>query len=38
VKIGDQTLTADTAGLPVAISAAVKAHGYPASADPAEID
>jgi MFS family permease len=38
VKIGDQNLTADTAGLPAAITAAVKAHGYPASADPAEIN
>jgi MFS family permease len=38
VKIGEQNLTADTAGLPAAITAAVKAHGYPASADPAEIN
>ncbi|MDI1344708.1 MAG: MFS transporter [Pseudolabrys sp.] len=38
VKIGDTQLTADTAGLPAAITAAVKAHGYPASADPAEIN
>jgi MFS family permease len=38
VKIGDQTLTADTAGLPAAIAAAVKAHGYPAGADPADIN
>jgi MFS family permease len=38
VKIGEQSLTADTAGLPAAITAAVKAHGYPAGADPAEIN
>jgi predicted MFS family arabinose efflux permease len=38
VKIGDTSLTADTAGLPAAITAAVKAHGYPASADPADIN
>jgi len=38
VKIGEQTLTADTAGLPAAITAAVKTHGYPASADPADIN
>jgi MFS family permease len=38
VKIGDTQLNADTAGLPAAITAAVKAHGYPASADPAEIN
>jgi MFS family permease len=33
VKIGDQILTQDTPGLPAAITAAVKTHGYPASAD-----
>ncbi|MBI1202590.1 MAG: MFS transporter [Rhodopseudomonas sp.] len=38
VKIGDTLLTADTAGLPAAITAAVKAHGYPASANPADIN
>ena len=38
VKIGEQSLTADTPNLPAAITAAVKAHGYPASADPAEIN
>ncbi len=38
VKIGEQNLTADTPNLPAAITAAVKAHGYPASADPAEIN
>ena len=38
VKIGEQNLAADTPNLPAAITAAVKAHGYPASADPAEIN
>jgi MFS family permease len=38
VKIGDQTLAADTPDLAKAIAAAVKAHGYPASADPADIN
>ena len=38
VKIGEQTLTADTAGLPAAITAAVKTHGYPASADTNDIN
>jgi MFS family permease len=38
VKIGEQTIAADTAGLPAAIAAAVKAHGYPASADPNDIN
>ena len=38
VKIGEQNLTADTPNLPAAITSAVKAHGYPASADPAEIN
>jgi len=33
VKIGDQTIAADTPNLAAAIGAAVKAHGYPASAD-----
>ena len=33
VKIGDQTIEAGTANLPAAIAAAVKQHGYPASAD-----
>ena len=31
VKIGEQNLTADTPNLPAAITAAVKAHGYPAT-------
>jgi MFS family permease len=38
VKIGDQTLASDTPDLAKAIAAAVKAHGYPASADPADIN
>ncbi len=38
VKIGDTELTADTPNLPAAITAAVKAHGYPASADPNDIN
>jgi MFS family permease len=38
VKIGEQNLTADTAGLPAAITAAVKTHGYPASADVKDIN
>jgi MFS family permease len=37
VKIGEQQL-AGAAATPAAITAAVKAHGYPASADPAEIN
>ena len=38
VKIGDTELTAETPNLPAAITAAVKAHGYPASADPKDIN
>jgi MFS family permease len=38
VKIGDTQLTAETPNLPAAIAAAVKNHGYPASADPNEIN
>ena len=38
VKIGDQTLTADTPDLAKAIAAAVKTHGYPASADTNDIN
>jgi MFS family permease len=37
VKIGEQQL-AGSAATPAAITAAVKAHGYPAGADPAEIN
>ena len=37
VKIGEQQL-AGAAATPAAITAAVKAHGYPAGADPAEIN
>jgi MFS family permease len=38
VKIGEQTITADTPSLATVIAAAVRAHGYPASADPKEIN
>jgi predicted MFS family arabinose efflux permease len=38
VKIGDQTLTPTAADFAKALPAAIKAHGYPASADPAEIN
>lgn len=38
VKIGEQVIPADTPNLAAAIAAAVKSHGYPASADPNEIN
>ncbi len=38
VKIGDATIAADTPNLAAAIGAAVKGHGYPASADPNDIN
>jgi len=38
VKIGDQTIVAGTPDLAKTIGAAVKAHGYPASADPNDIN
>jgi MFS family permease len=38
VKVGDQTLTATAVDFAKALSAAIKAHGYPASADPNEIN
>src|SRR3984957_6949028 len=38
VKIGDQTIAADTPGVAAAIAAAVKAHGYPPGADPKDIN
>jgi MFS family permease len=38
VKIGDQTIAADTPDLAKTIAAAVKAHGYPAAADPNDIN
>ncbi len=38
VKIGDQTIAADTPDVAKTIAAAVKAHGYPASADPNDIN
>jgi MFS family permease len=38
VKIGDSQLNADTPNLPATIAAAVKNHGYPAGADPKDIN
>jgi MFS family permease len=38
VKIGDQTIAADTPNLAAAVAAAVKEHGYPASADPNDVN
>jgi MFS family permease len=38
VKVGDQNITADTPDLAKVIAAAVKTHGYPASADPNDIN
>ena len=38
VKVGDQTIAADTPNLAAAIAGAVKAHGYPASADTNDIN
>jgi MFS family permease len=38
VKIGDQTIAAGTPDMAKAIAAAVKAHGYPAGADPNDIN
>jgi MFS family permease len=38
VKIGDQTIAADTPDLAKTIAAAVKAHGYPAGADTNDIN
>ncbi len=38
VQIGEQTIAADTPNLAAAIAAAVKSHGYPASADPNDIN
>jgi MFS family permease len=38
VKVGDQVIAADTPNLAATIAAAVKAHGYPASADPNDIN
>jgi MFS family permease len=38
VKIGDQTIAAGTPDLAKNIGAAVKTHGYPASADPNDIN
>jgi Major Facilitator Superfamily/Sugar (and other) transporter len=38
VKIGDQTLSASSPDFAKMLPVAIKAHGYPASADPAEIN
>jgi MFS family permease len=38
VKIGDQTLDATSPDFAKTLAAAIKAHGYPASADPHEIN
>lgn len=38
VKIGNDTITAATPNLAAAIGAAVKSHGYPATADPKDIN
>jgi len=38
VKIGDQTITGDAPDAAKAIAAAIKAHGYPAAADPNDIN
>ena len=38
VKIGEQTLNASSPDFAKALPAAIKTHGYPASADPAEIN
>src|SRR5487761_2266410 len=38
VKIGDTELAGETANLPAAITTAVKNHGYPAGADPKDIN
>ena len=38
VKIGNDTITAATPNLATAIGAAVKSHGYPAAADPRDIN
>jgi MFS family permease len=38
VKVGDQTLTAKTADFAKELAAAIKNHGYPATADPNDIN
>jgi MFS family permease len=38
VKIGEQSIAADTPNVAAAIAAAVKQHGYPPSADPNDIN
>jgi len=38
VKVGDQTLSSDSPDFAKALTAAISAHGYPPSANPAEIN
>jgi MFS family permease len=38
VKVGDQTITTDTPNFAQVLGQAITAHGYPASANPAEIN
>jgi hypothetical protein len=38
VKVGDQTIASNTPDFAKALSTAIAGHGYPASADPAEIN
>ena len=38
VKVGEQTLSATATDFAKSLAAAIKSHGYPASADPAEIN
>ena len=38
VKIGDQVIAVDTPDVAKTIAAAIKTHGYPASADPNDIN
>jgi MFS family permease len=38
VKVGDQTIAADSPDFAKTLGAAIKAHGYPASADPNDIN
>jgi hypothetical protein len=38
VKVGEQTLAADSPDFAKNLTAAVKTHGYPAAADPADIN
>jgi len=38
VKVGEQTLSATATDFAKSLAAAIKSHGYPASADPADIN